>query len=207
MKLMVVSPSTKKYAKDFNYDEMKIIKHPPTKEILKEEDKYHNVIAIGGGSVLDSAKILSQNSIIAVPTTYSGASGTEHAVYWEKGKKHNRKCKMPITIYKDKYLKKLPKEIEAASKIDCMCHLIESILSPNACDKSDYLVQKSIIFIRNGDWLKGSVYAGNAINITGTNLIHGLSYGITGKYNLPHGIALAEILNLSKRYKKVEELL
>ena len=207
MRLIVVSPATKKYAKEFIYDELHIVEEPPKKYILKLEDLYKDVLAIGGGSVIDTAKILCNGRIVAIPTTYSGASGTSHAVYWDGNEKRNIKCKEPITIVDDKYSKDLPKEVEAASKVDCMCHIIESLLSPKANDESDEQVKKAVEFIRKGDWLSGSIHAGSAIEITGTNLVHGLSYGLTTKYNLPHGVALSHILNLSKKYKKVEELL
>ena len=100
MQLIVCSPSTKRYIKDFQYDDIMIVTEPPTKDTLKLRDRYHNVIAIGGGSVIDTAKIICMNSIIAVPTTYSGASGTSHSVYWHNEKKCNIKTKLPMTIIK-----------------------------------------------------------------------------------------------------------
>jgi len=207
MKLMVVSPSTKKYADDYEHNKIIVVTTPPTNETLKEKDKYEDVTAIGGGSVIDTAKILCKCAIIAIPTTYSGACGTNHAVYWDNDNKCNIKCEYPIVRLEEKYLEGLPKEIEAISKIDCLCHIIESLVSPKATEESDKLALESIEAIRQNHWLYASVLAGNAISYSGTNLIHGMSYPLTAKYKIPHGVALAHILTLAEKYDKVKELL
>lgn len=206
MQLIICSKSTEKYIDEFEYDEKLLVTEPPTKETLRQKDKYHDVIAIGGGAVIDSGKILSMNSIIAIPTTYSGASETSHAVYWDKGKKYDIKTKKPITVIKRRWIK-LPKEVEIASKADCLSHIIESLVSTKSTKESDIFCNQAISSIKENKWLEASLYAGRAIEIAGTNIIHGLSYGLTGKHKIPHGISLIHILNLAKDYRKVDELL
>ena len=44
------------------------------------------------------------------------------------------------------------------------------------------------------DLIDAGNYAGKAINITGTNIVHSLSYGLTIKYGLPHGEACSVFL-------------
>tara|TARA_R110002049_G_scaffold224282_7_gene396029 strand:- start:3632 stop:4015 length:384 start_codon:yes stop_codon:yes gene_type:complete len=47
--------------------------------------------------------------------------------------------------------------------------------------------------------IKAGDVAGKAIEIAGTNLLHSLSYPLTGNYNISHGIALGYLLpRLSK---------
>jgi len=204
--LMVCSKSTKKYTKLYNYDELLIVKEPPNKETLKKKDLYHNVVAIGGGSVIDTAKILSMNSVIAIPTTYSGASETSHAVYWDNGMKYDIECIKPISVLRKEFIN-LPKHIEVATKIDCISHIIESLISKNSTIDSDKYALIAINFIKEDKWLEASIYAGKAIDITGTNIIHAMSYSLTGVYELPHGVSLLKIFELAKHYKKLEELL
>ena len=206
MKLMVVSPSTKKYAKNYDYDEIRIVRNPPTINVLKKIDTYDDCIAIGGGSVIDTAKIICKNEIVAIPTTYAGACSTKHAVYWYNNKKYNVPCKLPTIIIKEEYVN-LPRSVEVASKIDCLAHIIESLVSPNSTQETEELCMEAIYSIRKGDWLYASVLAGACIDKTGTNIIHSMSYPLTGKYKIPHGVALHEIFNLASHYKKMEELL
>jgi len=205
--LVVCSKSTKKYITYFRYSDCLIIKKPPTIDILKQKNTKENVLAIGGGAVIDTAKIICKHPITAIPTTYSGASVTNHAVYWDKEKKCNTNTPLPKTILKPEWVTALPKHVEYASKIDCLCHIMESLASKKGNEKSRRYSLKALSDIRKDNWLNASIFAGKAINITGTNLIHGLSYYLTGKYKIEHGISLAHILEMSKDYKKIEELL
>lgn len=205
-RLMVVSPSTEKYAEEFKYDEILIVRNPPTKETLRRINSYEEVIAIGGGSVIDTAKILCKDDILAIPTTYSGASGTSHAVVWYNKQKHSIKCKLPRTQIREDFIN-LPTHIEAASKIDCLSHLIESLVSPNGTELTEQLALEAIHAIKRGDWLYASILAGNCIEKTGTNLIHAMSYPLTSEYGCSHGVSLAHIHELATKYKKLQELL
>ena len=206
MQLMVCSKSTKKYAAEYNFEKMIIVSKPPTIQTMKDENKYKEGIAIGGGAVIDTAKILCKESIIAIPTTYAGACSTSHAVYWDGKKKCNAKTALPKMEIKKEWIN-LPKEVEMASKMDCLCHILESLISPKSNHQSNKKAMRAIEQIKKGKWIEASILAGEAIEIAGTNIIHGLSYGLTAEYKLPHGVALSYILNLGLNYKKVEELL
>jgi alcohol dehydrogenase class IV len=205
--LLVCSAHTKRYSKDWEFDRILVVSHPPTQQTLKFKNTEKNVIAIGGGSVIDTAKILCKNAIIAVPTTYCGASETKHAVYWNKNLKLDYPCPLPRTRLERDYFKTLPKNIEAYSKVDCLCHILEALVSKNATKQSKFNCLKAAKLIREDDWILASLYAGRAIKITGTGLLHGLSYPITTNWKLPHGVALYSILDDALRYKKVSDAL
>lgn len=207
--IIVVSPSTKKYIESEvlpwtgeDYDIL-IVKCPPTVDILKDENTYEIAWAVGGGSVIDTAKIIAKY-VFAIPTTYSGASQTSHAVYWDKDRKKEISTNIPTKWVSIPSL--LPQDVKVASKIDCLCHIIESLISPKANKKSRKEAIRAIDCIRDGRWLDGSIHAGNAIEITGTNLLHSMSYPLSAKYKLPHGVALAKVIEMAKEYKKFHEV-
>lgn len=197
MRLMIHSKSTEQYIGEWEHDKTLCVLHHPTKETLKKTNTENQVIAIGGGSVIDTAKIISRNPIIAIPTTFAGASRTSHAVYWHKEKKFNFDTKRPITVLKPEYLETLPKDFYQYSKADCTCHAIESLISKKATEESVFYASTALELIRKrsqGDVLRGSLLAADAFEITGTNLLHALSYPLTAIYGIPHGEALLFLL-------------
>lgn len=208
MRLMVHSKSTERYIENWNYDKKVMVLHHPTKEVLKRADSENQVIAIGGGSVIDTAKIISRNPIIAIPTTFAGASRTSHAVYWHERKKFNFDTCRPVTILKPEYLETLPEDIYQYSKTDCICHALESLISKKVTEESKFYASTALELINKGkreDVLIASLLAADAFEITGTNILHALSYPLTAIYEIPHGKAL--LFLLPKILPYVEEML
>ena len=135
------------------------------------------VIAIGGGSVIDKAKIYAKkhNKIcIAIPTTGSGASETTHAVVWGK-KKVNIPTDKPISIT-------LPIDIKLDEKtrkntiLDILGHVVDYL---NVCSVNELI--------------EVGRYAGKLIETHPTNLTHPASYPLTLK-GVPHGEAVGMVL-------------
>ena len=161
MRLLVHSKSTERYIKDWNYDDVLMVSHHPTKDILKKANSQTQVIAIGGGSVIDTAKIISRNRVIAIPTTFAGASRTSHAVYWHDKQKFNFDTKKPITILKPEYLKTLPEDFYQYSKADCTCHAIESLISKKSTEESRFYALTALEQIQKGG--RGNVLIGSLL--------------------------------------------
>ena len=208
MRLMIHSKSTERYVEKWDYDKVAMVLNHPTKEVLKKANTESKVIAIGGGSVIDTAKILSRNPVIAIPTTFAGASRTSHAVYWHEKKKFNIDTYRPVTIMKPEYLETLPDEFYQYSRTDCICHAIESLISKKSTEESYLYGSVAIELIKKGsleDDLAASLLAADAIEITGTNLLHALSYPLTAIYKVPHGKAL--LFLLPKILPYVEDIL
>jgi len=197
MRLMVHSKSTERYIDDWSHDEALMVAHHPTGEILDLADSEDQVIAIGGGSVIDTAKIISRNPVIAVPTTFAGSSRTSHAVYWDGPNKLNLDTCLPVTVLKPEYLDTLPEDVYRYSKTDCVCHALESLISRKATVESRFYASTALELIkkgRRGDVLTASLLAADAFEITGTNVLHALSYPLTAIYGVPHGKALLYLL-------------
>ncbi len=200
--LLVCSKSTRKFLP--GYDRVRVVTSAPTKDILKEVGTEENVVAIGGGAVIDTAKILSKNPIVCYPTTAAGSSSTSWSVYWDGTKKCSLKRMLPKdVILNGFFIEKLSDEVVMSTTCDVVSHCLDSMSSCKATDESIGYCKEALNIVRNKkdnfDLIKAGDIAGKAIEIAGTNLLHSLSYPLTGHYNISHGMALGYLLpRLSK---------
>lgn len=201
MPLIVCSESTKHYLKG----EKCIVYNPPTTKTLELQGKYEDVIAIGGGAVIDTAKILSKNPITCYPTTAAGASATSHAVYWDKSdsknpKKLNFKSHIPKKVkFESIYINSLPPHILLSTKYDAISHCLDVMWSKDFEKVNKKEVEETLKGllnpeIRPTELIQLGHKAGSFIQIVPTTILHALSYPITGRYNISHGIALGFLI-------------
>ncbi len=160
---------------------MEIITSNSTK---KYEDKF--ILAIGGGAVIDKAKILAKRKkkfLIAIPTTGAGSSETTHAVVWGKTKK-NVKTPKPSTVLPP-FKIKLGKRARIATCYDIIGHLTDFL---NVCTDNEVV--------------EVGAYMGSLIERRPTNLTHPASYPLTLKEKIPHGEAVGYVLQdcLKKKF-------
>lgn len=150
----------------------------------KYEDKF--ILAIGGGAVIDRAKVIAKRKkkhLIAIPTTGSGASETTHAVVWGKTKK-NVQTPKPSTVLPP-FKVKLSKKARIATCYDIVGQLLDVL---NVCSDNEVV--------------EVGVYVGKLIEKHPTNLTHPKSYPLTLKYGTPHGEAVGHVLaeSLKERF-------
>lgn len=180
------------------------------KDILK----YDLIIAIGGGSVIDFAKICkffskSNLKLVAIPTTAgTGSEATQFASYYKFGIKtsvDDANILPNYVILDSELLVDAPQYLKACSAIDAYCQAIESFWAVKSTSLSKEYAKESIIICKSliTDYvLKNDSYtqkkmqlaanlSGKAINISRTTAAHALSYKITNDYNIPHGHAVA----------------
>ena len=196
MPLIVCSPSTKNFMEGEHF----VVTSPPKKDILKHVGKYKEVIAIGGGAVIDTAKILSSTPIICYPTTASGASATSHSVYWDGNFKLNFISHKPKHVYfNPEYIKTLPKNALLYTKYDAISHCLDVMwskdyhkLNPNIVGST--LTQLLQSTIKPIDIIRLGHDAGTFIEKVPTTILHALSYPLTGIYGVPHGKALGFLI-------------
>ena len=197
---IVCSPSTKKFISGDDIDEYIIVTGPPDEKILDLVDSIENVICIGGGAVIDYAKIISKGPIeICYPTTASGSSETSHAVYWIGNNKMGIKRFIPKEVrIIGESLVGLPDDIVLWTKCDMIAHCLDVKWSSGATIDSIGLADRALDLIGSSDsnlsLVNAGIIAGRAIEITPTTILHSLSYPLTGFYNIPHGKALSYLI-------------
>lgn len=178
--------------------------------------EYEIVIGIGGGKVIDYAKILAgDNAAIAIPTTAAGAALTSHAVFWDmiRKKKMDVPTKKPKLIMRTDFLQDIPKTVIKKTCYDALGHALDSYWSKKRNTKSKYLsikAHKLLIasikknFQNTYDIINAGNIAGEAIEITGTNMTHAISYPLTATYNIEHGIAVGCAIQPSYQWQKCD---
>jgi alcohol dehydrogenase class IV len=208
-------------------------------DTLLNKSEYFNpdcVIGVGGGSVLDCAKLLAaltrntqkpeeivgigflngrSKKLICVPTTSgTGSEMSPNAILLNE--ETLAKCGIispfliPDTCYIDPVLTaSLPAKLTAETGMDALCHCIEAYTNKFAHPAVDTYALKGIELIsgnllkacKNGQDMEarsalslGSMYGGLCLGPVNTSAVHALSYGLGGKYHIPHGLANAILL-------------
>ncbi|MBI4318530.1 MAG: phosphonoacetaldehyde reductase [Chloroflexi bacterium] len=198
-------------------------------------EPFELILALGGGSSLDTAKALSlilraavpdllsahfergvalpadePLPVIAVPTTAgTGAEVTPFATVWDKrrGKKYSLAASglhPRVALLDPELTLTAPFDVTVASGLDALSHAFEAIWNrnstpvttayatkairvilqtlPNLCDSLHNLAYRSRM-------MESSLMAGLAIAHTRTALAHSMSYPITSRRGMPHGLA------------------
>lgn len=191
------------------------------------------IIAIGGGSVMDAAKLCSvlkdapytvkdllsdpaqarkQIKSVMIPTTCgTGSEATCNAIVAipEQQSKQgivNDSMIPDYVILDSRMIRRLPKQIIAATGMDALAHAVECYTSKKATPFSNTYAMASAKLIfdnireayENSDNLQaksnmmiGAFYGGVAITASGTTAVHALSYPLGGKYHIAHGVSNA----------------
>ena len=172
------------------------------------------IIAIGGGSVIDFAKVYKYKTklnvpLIAIPTTCgTGSEATQFAVYYKEGKKQSLDSPevLPnVAIVDSQFVENNPTYLKACTALDAYCQAIESYFACKSTEKSRQYAMEAIKLCRDNlvkyvnsnektyslNMSKASNLSGKAINISRTTAAHALSYSMTSMYQIPHGHAVA----------------
>lgn len=202
---------------------------------LYRNETFDWIIAIGGGSVIDAAKVLSvilvdiakscilddlRNGVpveidshipmLAVPTTSgTGAECTQFATVWDmqNGRKYSLESSflLPEHVILDPSLTiGLPYKHTLYTGLDALSHATESLWNnkfnplATACAKESIttIIREFPLALDNPDnnnaraaVQNASFLSGIAISQTKTAIAHAISYPLTYRYAIPHGLA------------------
>lgn len=192
------------------------------------------LIAVGGGSVIDTAKVLmvahaqgfdalvddlergrgfepsATKTLIAVPTTAgTGSEVTPWATVWDRsaGRKHSlhlRQTWPTHALLDAELMLSLPAAPTLHSGLDALSHALEALWNRHANPVSDTFAISAVRDIQQvlprlmsapGDielreaMALAALKAGLAFSNTRTALAHSISYDMTLRHGLPHGLA------------------
>jgi phosphonate metabolism-associated iron-containing alcohol dehydrogenase len=200
------------------------------------------IVALGGGSTLDTAKVLAvtppsggfavlvagiaggrtfvvgrAKALITVPSTAgTGSEVTPWATVWDRaaGRKHSlhvRETWPEAAIVDPSLTRSAPRSITLQAGLDALSHALEAIWNVNANPVSDALavaaarrmlatLPRLVDHLHDAalraDAALAALQAGLAFSNTRTALAHSISYEMTLRHGLPHGIACSFTLPL-----------
>ncbi|MGW4399352.1 iron-containing alcohol dehydrogenase family protein [Amycolatopsis nivea] len=161
--------------------------------------------------------------IVAIPTT-SGTGSECNDLGVITDPRHQRKCYLggPACLARYALLDpaltlSLPPRATAAAGIDCLTHAVESFLSARPNPWADGLDLQAVRLVAENlrravsagedlaaraNLMLAAHTAGQAMRTTGLGVVHGIGHSLGGRFDLPHGQALALVLAECLRFNR-----
>lgn len=180
------------------------------------------LIALGGGSVLDTAKAVSAQTglpVLSIPTTYAGAEWTPFFGNRDEAtglKSAGTGANVTAILYDAELTLSLPRAETGGTALNALAHAAEALYVPDRTEESDRdalagagLIAKWLpVVLENGrdheartHLLEGSMHAGSALR-AGMGLGHAIAQALGGKLGLPHGAMSAISLPLALDFNR-----
>jgi maleylacetate reductase len=182
-----------------------------------------SVIAVGGGSAIDTAKAASAAAglpLVSVPTTYSGAEWTPFFGVRDPDRRMRgggSGANLAGIVYEPELTLDLPRDVSAGTALNALAHSAEALYHPARNPESDEaaiegaeLLAEALpeVLADGGDLeartrvLRGAARAGEALARSGLCLGHALAQALGGRYGLPHGAMNALCLPPALRFNQ-----
>ena len=202
------------------------VKPDPTVELAAEgtalmrQVKPDMLIALGGGSAMDTAKAMvyfagEGVTFVAIPTTSgSGSEVTDFSILTHGATKHpliDKKMQPDVAILAEELVEKLPPSLVADGGFDVLSHALESFVATDATPLTQALAASAFSGVfaglsasyRGDIRVRGKLHlascmAGMAFSQSGLGMCHALAHSLGGLFHLPHGrlnaILLPEVI-------------
>lgn len=181
------------------------------------------IVAVGGGSAIDTAKAASAASglpLVSVPTTYSGAEWTAFFGVRDPGRRMRgggSGANLHAVVYDEALTLDLPVPETVGTALNAMAHCAEALYVRERTPESDADALAGAELI--GTWLpqvverprdeharhellRGACHAGAALGASMLALAHALAQGLGGRYGAPHGALNALTLPPALRFNE-----
>jgi maleylacetate reductase len=178
------------------------------------------LVALGGGSVMDTTKAVSVQTglaMISIPTTYAGAEWTPF--FGVRNEQTRTKdagfdARVEGIVYEPRLTLEMPAQVTAGTALNALTHCAEALYVPGRTDESDEHALKGAALIarhlpavlhdghdldaRTG-LLEGAMHGGAALRV-GMGLGHAMAQSLGGRYGVPHGAMNAICLPPALRF-------
>jgi maleylacetate reductase len=181
------------------------------------------VVAVGGGSAIDTAKAASVASglpLVSVPTTYSGSEWTSFFGVRDPDRRARGGgvgAHLAGIVYDPELTLELPRDASVGTSLNALAHAAEALYHPARTPESDEaaIAGAELIAVALPDvvadgsnldartrLLRGAAAAGEALGRSGLCLGHAMAQALGGRYGLPHGAMNALCLPPALRFNE-----
>jgi maleylacetate reductase len=179
------------------------------------------LLAVGGGSAIDTAKAVSAATglpVVSVPTTYSGAEWTRGFGIRDEARRvkgGGMGARVEGIVYEPELTYDLPPGESGGTALNALAHCAEALYVQGRNDEADaealagaQLISDNLpLVLADGRYpearralLDGAMHAGAALAGAGLGLGHAMAQAVGGRYGIAHGAANAICLPPALRF-------